>query len=69
MRWSGKNRSDTTSFGNFDKEGICMIFSAIGEFEKCPARKFVPTLQDIIHVFHHGVHTCNGKNNAPYQGQ
>ena len=47
---------------NFDKTGTCMICSAIGDFEKCSARKCVPTLQDdIIHVFHHNVHTCKAK--------
>ena len=39
-----------------------MICSAIGDFEKSSARKYVATLQDdIIHVFHHGVHTCKAK--------
>ena len=47
---------------NFDKAGTCMICSAIGDFEKCSARKYVATLQDdIIHAFHHGDHTCKVK--------
>ena len=47
---------------NFDKAGTCMICSVAGDFEKCSARKYVPTLQDdIIHVFHHGVHICKAK--------
>ena len=39
-----------------------MTYSAIGDFEKCSERKYVATLQDdIIHIFHHGVHTCKAK--------
>ena len=39
-----------------------MICSAIGDFEKCSARKYVTTLQDdVIHVFHHDVYTCKAK--------
>ena len=46
----------------FDKAGTSMICSAIGDFEKYSARKYVATLQDdVIHVFHHGVHTCKAK--------
>ena len=47
---------------NFDKAGTCMICSAIGDFEKCSARKYVATLQDdITHVFHHGGHASKVK--------
>ena len=50
---------------NFDKAGTCVICSAIGDFEKCSARKHVAALQDdIIHVFHHGLHTCKAKEKA-----
>ena len=39
-----------------------MTYSAIGDFEKCSERKYVATLQDdIVHIFHHGVHTCKAK--------
>ena len=38
---------------------ICLV---IGDFEKCSAGKYIATFQDdIIHVLHHGVHTCERK--------
>ena len=53
LQFDEPNRAD------FDKAGTCMICSAIGDFEKCSARKYVATSQD--HIFHHGVHTCKAK--------
>ena len=47
---------------NFDKVEISVTCTAIGDFEKCSARKYVATLQDdVIHVFHDGVYTCKAK--------